>query len=71
MHDSTLMPYISGAIGFFRTFSANVSRPLMSTSSHVPAGASAAPMASIISCGWVMSWMQSKVVTKSTEWSSG
>ena len=25
MHDSTLMPYISGAIGFFSTFSANVS----------------------------------------------
>ena len=36
MHDSTLMPYISDAIGFLRTFSSNVSSALMSTSSHVP-----------------------------------
>ena len=33
------MPYIIGAIGFLATFSAKVSRALMSTSSHVPSGA--------------------------------
>ena len=38
MHDSTLMPYISDAIGFFSAFIANVSCALMSTSSQVPSG---------------------------------
>ena len=60
------MPYIRAAIGFLATFSAKVSRALMSTSSQVPSGAMAERMASITSCGWVMSWMQSNVVTRST-----
>ena len=46
MHESTLMPYISDAIGFWPTFSANVSWALMSTSSHVPSSRSEARMAS-------------------------
>ena len=43
----------------------------MSTSSHVPSSRSAARMAAIISWGWVMSWMQSNVVTRSTDPSDG
>ncbi len=38
MHDNTLMPYMSGAIGFFCVLRAKVSWALMSTSSHVPVG---------------------------------
>ena len=38
MHESTLIPYMSGAIGFFCALSAKVSWALMSTSSHVPVG---------------------------------
>ena len=71
MHENTLMPYISEAIGFLTTFSSNVSRALMSTSSHVPSSLTASRMTCIIPCGSVMSWMQSNVVTRSSERSLG
>ena len=71
MHENTLIPYISGAIGFLAMFCSNVSRALMSTSNHVPSSRSAARMACITSCGCVMSWMQSNVVTRSSEPSVG
>jgi hypothetical protein len=71
MHDNTLIPYISDAIGFFSAFNANASCALMSTSSRVPSGAIARRSACIISNGWVMSWMQSKVVINPMDSSSG
>ena len=71
MHDMTLMPYIRDAIGFLAMFSAKVSRALMSTNSHVPSGFSERLMAAITSPGWVMSWMQSNAVTRSSDSSSG
>ena len=71
MHDITDTPYIIGAIGFFSMFSANESRPLMSTSSQTPSSLIAERIVSIIPTGSVMSWMQSNVVMKSTDRSLG
>jgi hypothetical protein len=71
MHDMTLIPYINAAIGFFATFCSSVSSALMSTSSHTPSSASDLRMTDTISRGRVMSWMQSKVVTKPKRASPG
>ena len=55
MHDNTLMPYISDAMGFFSAFIANVSWALISTNSHTPSSRSDARIAFITARGWVMS----------------
>ena len=43
----------------------------MSTSSHVPSGASASKIVRAIPAGSVMSWTQSNVVTRPSRWSAG
>ena len=71
MHDSTLMPYIIAVIGFLATFCSKLSSALISAISHTPSGPSARRIAPAIAAGSVMSCRQSKVLTKSSEPSSG
>ena len=67
MHDSTLMPYISDAIGFFcDVLGEGVVGLDVDEQPRAVRRDGRAGWPRIISCGWVMSWMQSNVVTRST-----
>src|SRR3546814_19507557 len=70
-HESTLMPYIIDAIGFFSAFSAKDSWALMSTSSQAPSSDSAPRLAAAMPAGSVLLYRQSNGPTRSALSSAG